>query len=124
MLSKKTLALAGLLTIAAATPSMAQQRWTPLDPAIAGVQAGAAIGGAALSGAAATARAFVPGGGAYAYAPGYDAYAYAPGYNATAYEPGTYPARNFQINQFGTYDSGFKSCATDGQYNRTDYSAC
>ncbi len=116
--SKKSLALglAGVLTIAATTPSFAQ-RWEPWAAGAAGFAAGAAIGSAA-----ANARAYGPGG--YAYGPGYG---YAPGFDAYAYQPGAVgPAYGnyYGTGEFGHYDSGFKSCATDGQYNRTDYSAC
>jgi len=116
--SKKSLALglAGILTVAATTPSFAQ-RW---EPWAAGA-AGAADGSAA-------ARGYGPGGYAYGpgYAPGYGAYAYQPG-GPYAYQPGGVPAYgNYHgtTGEFGHYDSGFKDCATDGQYNRTDYSAC
>ena len=110
--SKKSLALglAGVLTVAATTPSFAQ-RWEPWAAGAAGFAAGTVIGSAA-----ATARAYGPGGYAYGYAPGYDAYAYQPG--------ASYPDNYYGTGQYGHYDSGFLDCATDGQYNRTDYSAC
>ena len=113
--SKKSLAvgLAGILTIAATTPSFAQ-RWEPWAAGAAGFAAGAAIGGAA-----ATAGAYGPYGSAYGYAPGYDAYAYQP--DSSYYGPGNFYGSS---GQYGHYDSGYKDCATDGQYNRTDYSAC
>ena len=110
--SKKSLALglAGILTVAATTPSFAQ-RLEPWAAGAAGFAAGAAIGSVA-----ATTRAYGPGGYAYGYAPGYDAYAYQPG--------ASYSGNYYGTGQYGHYDSGFKDCATDGQYNRTDYSAC
>ena len=103
------LALAGAVTVAAATPTLAQsgRHW---GAAGAGFAAGAVLGAAA-----ANSRAYY--GPGYAYAPGYDAYAYAPGEAYVA-------APAYRGGQFGNYDSGYKSCATDGQYNRTDYSAC
>lgn len=112
--SKKSLAvgLAGILTVAATTPSFAQ-RWEPWAAGAAGFAAGAAIGSAA-----ATAGAYGPYGSAYGYAPGYDAYAYQPD---SSYGPGNFYGSS---GQYGHYDSGYKDCATDGQYNRTDYSAC
>ena len=106
--SKKSLALglAGVLTVVATTPSFAQ-RWEPWAAGAAGFAAGAAVGSAAMA--------------TRAYAPGYDAYAYQPDmYSA----PGNYPGNYYGNGQYGHYDSGFKDCATDGQYNRTDYSAC
>ena len=116
--SKKSLALglAGILTIAATTPSFAQ-RLEPWAAGAAGFAAGAAIGSVA-----ATTRAYGPGGNAYGYAPGYNAYAYQPdSYSSSYYGPGNFYG---STGEYGHYDSGFKDCATDGQYNRTDYSAC
>jgi hypothetical protein len=116
--SKKSLALglAGILTVVATTPSFAQ-RWEPWAAGAAGFAAGATIGTAA-----ATARAYGPGGYAYGYAPAYSAYAYQPEtYGSGSY---AYPGNYYGTGQYGHYDSGFKDCATDGQYNRTDYSAC
>ena len=111
--SKKSLALglAGVLTVVATTPSFAQ-RWEPWAAGAAGFTAGAAVGSAAMA-----TRAYGPGGYAYGYAPGYDAYAYQP-------DTGSYPGNYYSTGQYGHYDSGYKSCATDGQYNRTDYSSC
>lgn len=122
--SKKSLALglAGILTVAATTPSFAQ-RWEPWAAGAAGFAAGAAVGSAAARGYGPGGYAYGPG---YAYAPGFDAYAYQPG-DAYAYQPGMAgPAYGnyYGSGQYGHYDSGFKDCATDGQYNRTDYSAC
>ena len=119
-LSKMSLALglAGVLTVAASTPSFAQ-RWEPWAAGAAGFAAGAAVGSAATRY------------GPYGYAPGYSAYGYAPGYGAYAYQPNGYPGSyygpgNFygSSGEYGHYVSGYKDCATDGQYNRTDYSAC
>ena len=126
--SKKSLALglAGVLTVVATTPSFAQ-RW---EPWAAGAGAAGFAAGAVVGSAAATTRAYGPGGSAYGYAPGYSASGYAPGYDAYAYQPdmysapGNYPGSYYGTGQYGHYDSGFKDCATDGQYNRTDYSAC
>lgn len=117
------LAVAGIVTVAAVTPSFARS-WRPWAAAGAGFAAGAAIGAAAAS-----SRAFYgPGYGSYAYAPGYGSYAYAPGYQAYAYSPGymgyVNPTPVFRAGEFGSYDSGFKSCATDGNYNKTDYVNC
>jgi len=71
------LALAGVLTMAAATPS--QARWHHWHGAAAGFAAGAVLGAAA-------ANSYYYGPGPYyAYAPGYYAYAYEPAY---AYDPG------------------------------------
>lgn len=120
------LALAGAMTVAAVTPSAARS-WRPWAAAGAGVAAGAIIGSAIAAGAYGPRYSYAPGYGAYA-AP-YDGYA-APGYGAYAYAPDSYYAvddyaATYRVpSQYGHYDSGYKSCATDGQYNRTDYSAC
>ncbi len=100
------IALAGALALTATTAFAQSSRdWAAAG---AGFAAGAVVGST-------MAPAYGP---AYSYAPGYDAYAAAPdAYIVTG------PAYRMP-SQYGNYDSGFKSCATDGQYNRTNYSAC
>ena len=110
------LALAGAVTLAAATPTLARDgRY--LGAAGAGFVAGAVIGGAA-----ANSRAYYGPG----YGPGYGAYAYAPGYDAYASDDGAYVSQPFygRSGQFGNYSAGYAPCATDGNYNKTDYGAC
>ena len=123
------LALAGAVTLAAATPTLARdgRSW---GAAGAGFVAGAVVGATVANSRASygygpgySAYGYAPGSayGAYAYAPGsgYDAYAYAPGSDAYASAPGYTGS-----GRFGSYDAGYRSCAVDGNYNKTDYGAC
>lgn len=96
-----TLALAGTITLAAASPTFART-WRPAAAAGAGFVAGAAVGAAAANAAA--------------YGPAYQSYAYVPGQGYSS--PG-----------YGNYHSdgseGLSGCATAGNYGgKTDYGAC
>lgn len=111
------IALAGALATAAATPGFARdgRYW---GAAGAGFAAGAIVGAAAAN---ANARAYYgPGyyGPGYAYAPAYDSYAYESGYVYT-------PRPAYGNRGTGEFGHGWRpSCATDGNYNASDYSAC
>lgn len=104
------LTLAGSLVAAAATPTFARS-WKPWAAAGAGFAAGAVVGAAAAN---ANAHYYGPG---YAYGPGYDSYAYQDTY---AYGPA--PRYYRYGSQYG-YEKR-PGCATDGNYNQTDYGAC
>jgi hypothetical protein len=114
--SATALALAGALTAGAASQADARS-WKPWAAAGAGFVAGAAVGSAL---AAPRYGYYGPGYASYAYAPGY-----APAYDAYAYAPPAtvaVPAR--PTGEFGHYELGHRGCATDGNYNQTDYSNC
>lgn len=97
------LALAGVVTLAAASPTFARS-WR-YGPAVgAGVAAGAIVGAAAAANAA-------------AYGPAYQAYAYAPSPAYGAYGPG------YGYRSDGS--DGISGCATEGNYGgKTDFGAC
>ena len=110
--STAVIALSGALAIAAATPGSARsgRYW---GAAGAGFAAGAIVGAAAAS---ANARAYY--GPGYAYGPAYDSYAYEGGYVYA-------PAPAYGNRGTGEFGHGWRpSCATDGNYNASDYSAC
>lgn len=116
--SMTTLVLAGALTAGAVQKAEARN-WKPWAAAGAGFVAGAAVGSAL---AAPRYSYYGPGYASYAYAPGYTA---APAYDAYAYAPSAsvvVPAR--PTGEFGHYELGHRGCATDGNYNQTDYSNC
>jgi hypothetical protein len=116
------LALAGTMTVAAVSPTLARS-WRPWAAAGAGFAAGAMIGAAA-----ANSRAY--------YGPGYyDSYAYSPvyayrsGYDAYAYAPGAsvvygVPPHTSTEGRYLSPTDPKNSCATDGTYGRLDYVAC
>jgi len=96
-----TIGVAGALALAVATPG--QARNGRIAAAGAGFAAGAVVGAVAAN------SAYGPG----YYEPGYNSYG-SNGYDAYAYDAPAY-------RSYGTYPS---SCATDGNYGRTDFFAC
>ena len=102
------LALAGALVVAAATPSLADDRW---GYAAGGFAAGALVGAAAANtnnghyyGPGYAYRPY--GNQGYAYAPGYQGYAYAPAtrYYAPGYSSYSYAPGYTDYNYAPTYD--------------------
>lgn len=93
------LAVAGVVTLAAASPASART-WRYGAAAGAGLVAGAALAGASAA----------------AYGSGYDAYAYVPGAS---------PRASGYTNYRSDGSDGYSGCATDGNYaGRTDFGAC